>query len=128
MDPSLFRIDFGVLTEVLVTIIVLAFFVERALSIPFEHRLFMRYLDKKGWKEVIAFAVSFLVVSTWQFDALGIVLHADKSTPAGYAITAAVIAGGSKASIKLFQDLMNVKSSAARERSPSPATPPGGGQ
>lgn len=31
MDPALFRVDFGLLTEILITIIVLAFFVERAL-------------------------------------------------------------------------------------------------
>jgi hypothetical protein len=32
MDPSLFRIDWDVLIEVLTAIIVLSFFVERALS------------------------------------------------------------------------------------------------
>lgn len=42
MDPALFRIDWEVLAEVLATIIVLSFFVERALSIVFEHRLLQR--------------------------------------------------------------------------------------
>jgi hypothetical protein len=34
----------------------------------------------------------------------------------GYLITAAIIAGGSKASLKLFQDLLKVKSTAEKER------------
>ena len=53
MDPVLFRVDFGVLTEILITIIVFAFFVERALSLVFEHRLYIKHLDKKGWKEPV---------------------------------------------------------------------------
>jgi hypothetical protein len=112
MDPALFRIDWEILAEVLVTIIVLSFFVERTLSLVFEHRIFVEKLSNKGIKEPIAFAVSLIVVSYWKFDALGIVMNADKATVWGYLITAAIIAGGSKASIKLFQDVMNVKSSA----------------
>lgn len=102
------------LIEVLVAIIVLAFFVERALSVLFEHRLFVAHLGQKGFKEPIAFLVSFGIVQYWNFDALGVVLHADATTWWGYALTAAIIAGGSKASIKLFHDLMSVRSSAAK--------------
>ncbi len=55
MDPNLFRIDWEVLVEVLVTVIVLSFFIERALSLLFEHRWFVRRLSNKGLKEPIAF-------------------------------------------------------------------------
>ena len=113
MDPALFRIDWEVLAEVLTTITVLAFFVERALSLVFEHRIFVAKLNEKGLKEPIAFIVSLVVVSYWGFDALGIIMHADKTTFWGYIITAAIIAGGSKASIKLFHDVLKTKSSAA---------------
>jgi len=41
MDPIQFRIDWDVLFELLMTLIVLAFFVERALSIIVENRLFV---------------------------------------------------------------------------------------
>mgnify|MGYP006280759889 FL=1 len=41
MDPNLFHIDFEQLMEVLLTIIVLSFLVERALSILFESRTFI---------------------------------------------------------------------------------------
>jgi hypothetical protein len=112
MDPNLFRIDWEVLTEVLTTIIILSFFIERALSIVFEHRLYIEKLEKKGLKEPIALIVSYLVIQHWSFDALSIIMRADKTSIWGYFITAAVIAGGSKASIKLFVDVMGVKSSA----------------
>lgn len=112
MDPALFRIDWEVLAEVLATIIVLSFFVERALSIVFEHRLFIKSLDEKGLKEPIALVASFMVVRIWNFDALSIVLNSDKTSWLGYLITAAVISGGSKASIKLFHDVLKTRSTA----------------
>ncbi len=56
MDPVQFRIDWEVLMELLVTIIVLAFFIERALSIVFENRLFVNSrLDDNGSKEILSF-------------------------------------------------------------------------
>lgn len=116
MDPALFGIDFAVLTEVLITIIVLSFFVERFLSLIFEHRVFVARFKGKGFKEPIAFLVSLGIVQYWKIDALGIILHADETSIWGYLITAGIIAGGSKASIKLFHDLMNVKSTAEKER------------
>lgn len=114
MDPSLFRIDWAVLAEAMAVIIVLSFFVERALSLVFEHRLYVRHLNDTGLKEPIALALSYAVVSGWQFDALAVILRADENTWWGYLITAAIVAGGSKASIKLFHDLLKVKSETLR--------------
>ena len=118
MDPALFRVDWEVLSEVLALIIVLSFFVERALSIVFEHRLFVSNLNEKGLKEPIAFLTSLGVVWYWKIDALSVVLHADKASFWGYVITAAIISGGSKASIKLFHDLLKAKSSALKKVKP----------
>lgn len=114
MDPSLFRIDWEVLLEVLITIVVLSFFIERALSLLFEHRLFLAHFDKKGFKEPIAFVVSLAVVKYWGFDSLSVLLHADATSWAGYALTAAIIAGGSKASLKLFHDVFKTMSSSQK--------------
>lgn len=115
-DPSLFRVDWGILAEVLAAIVVLSFFIERALSLVFEHRIYVAKLAEKGLKEPIAFLVSLAVVRYWNFDALGVVFHADTATWWGYAITAAIIAGGSKASIKLFHDVLGTKSAALKAR------------
>ncbi len=62
MDPALFRIDWEVLAELLMTITVLSFFIARALSLSVEHRLFVAKFDKKGIKESIAFVNAFVVV------------------------------------------------------------------
>jgi len=50
------------------------------------------------------------------FDALAILFKLKAGTWPGYLVTAGIVAGGSKASIKLFQDLWDVKSSARRQK------------
>jgi len=117
MNPNLFNLEWGRLLEVLVTIVVLAFLVERALSLLFEHRLYIKHFNQKGFKEPIAFIVSLLVCWFWDFDAIGIVVLAEKTSVIGIVITAAIIAGGSKGSIKLFRDMLDIRSDAERARS-----------
>ncbi len=117
MDPLQFRIDWEILTEVLVTIVVLSFFVERALSIVVENKLFVRSrLDDIGLKEILSLILSFFVVKVVGFDALAIVFRLDDPTIPGFLITAGVISGGSKASIKFFHDVLGVKSAAVKEK------------
>ena len=131
MDPNLFALDGARLLEVLLLIVVLSFFVERALAIIFEQQLFVDKLSGKGVKEFIAFFVAFGVCYYWDFDALSILMPQEHSRPLGHALTGAVIAGGSKASIKLFHDLMGVMSTAEAERKKRQpavaASPPAGG-
>jgi hypothetical protein len=121
MDPNLFFLDYERLFEVLSTIVVFSFFVERALSVVFESRWFIKaYEDKpkrKGLKELIALAVSIALCAFWEFDALSIIV-VSKSTMQipGYILTGAVIAGGSKGSVKLFKDVMGFMSNAEKER------------
>jgi len=116
MDPNLFHLDWDRTLEALAGIVVLAFFVERALALLFEHRRFVAKFDESGLKEPIAFAVSAWVCWKWQFDAVSIVILADKISMPGILITGAVIAGGSKASVRLFQDLLKVRSDAVKEK------------
>lgn len=117
MDPNLFHVDGERLIEVLFTIVVLSFIVERALSILFESRFFLDRFEGKSLKELIAFAVSALICWQWEFDAISILLVQEKMSIYGEIITGAVVAGGSKGSVKLFQDVLNIKSKAAKERS-----------
>jgi hypothetical protein len=67
-------------------------------------------------KETVAFALAAAVCLVWDFDAVSMVLLREHTHMAGKLITAAVIAGGSKASIALFHKLMNVRSNAEKER------------
>jgi hypothetical protein len=117
MDPIQFRVDWGVLSEVLITIIVLAFFVERALSIVTESKVFINSrFDDNGTKEILSLVLSLIVVKLVSVDALAILFKLDAPTWPGYLVTAGIVAGGSKASIKFFHDLMDVRSSAQRQK------------
>ena len=121
MDPNLFHLDWERTFEALVGIVILSFFIERALSILFESRWFIEKVKgnsnrMKGLKEFIAFAVSAAVCIAWKFDAISVIFLTDKTTIAGAIITGAIVAGGSKASIKLFKEMMGFMSDAEAER------------
>ena len=115
MDPNLFHLDWERLSEVLIAIIVLSILLERALAIIFEHRLFVKRLDQKGLKEFIAFLVAFFVCWQWDFDAVSMILLTEKVSFPGELISAGIIAGGSKGSVKLFRDMMGIRSLAYQE-------------
>src|SRR3954454_15334594 len=112
MDPNLFHVDWERTGEALMLIIILAFIIERALAVIFENRIWLSRFDKPGLKETIAVIVSLSVCIYWQFDALGMIILTEKTTVPGYVLTALVIAGGSKGSIKLFHDVLGMKSAA----------------
>jgi len=116
MSPDLFAINWDTLGEALAVVVVLSILIERALSLLFEHRKFIARFDESNIKEILAFAVSLGVVMYWKFDILSIIFIGDKNTWLGFALTAAIIAGGNKGSIKLFHDVMGVKSSAREEK------------
>lgn len=116
IDPNAFHLDWERLIEVLAAIVVLAFVLERALSIIFEHRLYIDHAKGRGLKEFIAFGLALLVCWQWDFDAMSMIILKDQTTLIGELITAGVIAGGSKGSVKLFRDIMGFRSSYYNEK------------
>lgn len=149
-DPTLFAVQWDVVFEVLAMIIILAFMIERALAVLFESRLFLQVevrreqeQNKGTFKPLIAFGVAAACCYVWRFDALSILLQQERASILGVLLTGAVIAGGSKASIKLFHDVFNAKSTEydrikrnqdeseapaqTRQRN-APKTPPRGGR
>jgi hypothetical protein len=66
-------------------------------------------------KELIAFLLAASVCIALKFDAFSIILLSERTTFIGAIATGAVVAGGSKASIRLFHDLLGIKSQAMRE-------------
>jgi len=99
----------------LATIVVLSFIVERALALLFEWRFFVNAPWSSGVKEPIAFLVSLAVCWYWRLDALSVILRGEKVGPFGTLLTAAVIAGGSKAALKLFRDVLGVEADNAKK-------------
>jgi hypothetical protein len=116
MDPNLFHVEWPQLMEVLAAIVVLAFVTERALALMFEHQLYTEYLAKFQLKELISFSLAFAICWYWHFDIVSVLLRGEQMSLLGEAVTAGVIAGGSKASLKLFRDVLGVRSSAEAAR------------
>lgn len=116
MDPNFFRVDLEQTFELMVALVLLSLFLERALALLFENRWFLERFEQKGVKEVIAFIVAVYICWYWEFDAVSVVVLRESTNWPGYLITAGVIAGGSKASIKLFHDFLGIRSTAAQER------------
>jgi len=69
-------------------------------------------------KEAGAFALAAALCWALTFDAFAIILLQEKSTLWGLILTGAVVAGGSKAAIRLFHDLLGVRSNALRAMRP----------
>ncbi len=116
MDPNLFYLNWDLLFEVFITIIFLSFVIERALALIFESKLYINTLGGKGLKELLALLLSFGVCFWMEFDAMSILFQRDKTHMLGYALTAAIVAGGSKASIALFKNFWKVMSDAEKMR------------
>jgi hypothetical protein len=116
MAPSLFHLDYERVGEALTAVIVLAFFLERSLSLLFEHRYYTTRFNESGLKEPIAFLGALAICRQWQFDAIGITVLAEQPSFLGYVLTAGLIAGGSKAALKLFHDVIGSMSVAEKQR------------
>jgi hypothetical protein len=97
-------------------ITVLAFMIERALAILFEHRLWIKLEDKwgiKGLKELVAIALAYNLCAWASFDALALMFHKESSWHS-VLITALVVAGGSKGAVKLMQGYLGIKKAGNR--------------
>ena len=114
-DPNQFAINWATLFEMLALIILLAFVVERALAMVYESTPFVKFslkrklADKGDFKTLGAFILSSLVTMLFQIDLVAVILSHAHTSLFGELLTASVIAGGSKASIALFRNILDVK-------------------
>lgn len=118
-----FVIDSERLFNVLIVIVIASFLIERALALVFESKWLVEQLSSRGLKEPIAFAVSFVVCRHWDFDAISVLFGKGGSQQWGHVLTAAIIAGGSKASLVLFHNVIGAMSNAEAERRSSRTSP-----
>jgi len=112
MDPNLFHLDWERTFEVLSAIVIASFLVERFLAVLFENRALLPLFAGGGLKELATFAVAFALCRYTQFDAVSMIFLRDATGVPGEFLTAGVIAGGSKASVKLFRDVLKFRSTA----------------
>jgi hypothetical protein len=102
------EIDNSAILSSFMLLTILSVLIERSLALFFEQKHISKVLEGKGVKELIAFGVCYFVCIQWSIDIISMILKIDSSKAIGFVLTAAAIAGGSKASIKLFQDVIGI--------------------
>ena len=102
------QVNTSAILDSILLVTIFAIILERALALVFEQKRIAEILKGKGLKEVIAFSVCFAVCNLWGIDVISSIMSIPEGKTLGFVLTAAAIAGGSKASIKLFQDVIGV--------------------
>ena len=104
----------------LALVVILAMLLERALALVFEWSLVRDWIRQKRLRVPLAFTASYIVCVWGHFDVFSVVF----AKPEGYSgalsfgtfATAAVIAGGSKGAILLFQGVLGFGREAVKAR------------
>lgn len=97
--------------ESMITATFLSILIERFLALFFEQKNIAIFLKDKNLKELIAFCLSFGICYAWQFDIVSLVFGVGPRFDIwnfGYFLTAGLISGGSKVSVKIFRDYLKV--------------------
>ena len=116
MDPNFIHMDWERTLDAISLVAVLAIVIERGLSVVFQSRPYIEHLHRDGMKEMMALGVSIAACAFWKLDAMGMIMLTATTTIPGYIVTGALVAGGSKGSVKLFEDFFNLQSSAFKVR------------
>jgi hypothetical protein len=121
LDPNLFAVNWPVLLEALSVLVVLAMLVERALAQLFDSHWFLAIEIERAdrglgtFKPLIAFVASAAICVLWNFDVVTILLGKQVDTLLGGILTGAVVAGGSKGAMKLFENVLGWRSGKAEQ-------------
>jgi len=120
INPSEIAVPWDNAGEALLLVAIIAAIVERSLSLIYESSWYIRYqenlnmLGRSNKKAGIAFALSTIVAYLYQIDILAIITSKSEVSAVGIILTGSLIAGGSKASVALFRDFLDIKSSSRK--------------
>lgn len=90
----------------LAIVVVLSMVLERALQMPFEWTPIQGFIERRKLKAPIAVIVATLMCYSAGFDLISVIAIRNTTTWHGMLMTAALIAGGSKGAILLFQGVL----------------------
>lgn len=110
------QIDTSAIFDSFMLLTILAVLIERSLALVFEQKYVEKFLKNKALKEIIAFSACFFVCKLWEIDVISLMTSSQGTKTIGFVLTAAAIAGGSKASIKLFQDVIGINKISKQEQ------------
>ena len=103
----------------LALLVILAMLLERALAVIFEWSVLRDWLKEKRLRVPIALVASYVICVWGEFDVFSVVFAKAGGIPGilvGTFATAAVIAGGSKGAILLFQGVLGFGREAVKAR------------
>jgi hypothetical protein len=107
----------GALYNILIILIVISIFIERALALLFESKIYIEYVKKINLKEIIALGAGVIFCFIYDFDVFSLILNQNSvGNYFGYFVTGTLIAGGSKVSIKIFRDIFKIMSNEEKLR------------
>src|SRR5690349_21617441 len=85
-NPLFFHLDYSLLAEVFGALLLLAFVLERGLSMLFDSDLYAK-LHNKGLKAPIAAVAAVMLCRQLHFDILAVVFHQDEASWVGAIVT-----------------------------------------
>lgn len=100
----------------LVKLVILAFFLERALALVFELKWYGLVFGEWKIKPLLAFALAAFVCFYYDFDVVATLLEPQAVTLTGILVTAAIVAGGSKVALQLVQEIWGFNPAARETR------------
>lgn len=107
--------NWDVVVNELIKVVLLAFFVERALAVIFDMERVEPMIQRRDLKPVIAMAVSIALCYGLRINVIGKLGPGSPLASSmewlGIAVTGLVVAGGSAGAVKLFQDVLGFRRS-----------------
>ena len=104
----------------LIMLVILSLILERALAVVFEWSVWREWLVAKKLRAPIALGVAYVICIWADFDVLSVLFAKENGYSGDFSlgplITAAVIAGGSKGAILLFQGVLGFGRDAVKAR------------
>jgi len=112
--------DWETVVNELIKVVLLAFFIERALAVIFDMERVEPALERRDLKPVIAMTVSIALCYGLKINVIGAMAAVDAPLAGrlewlGFALTGLVVAGGSAGAVKLFQDVLGLRRSVRDE-------------
>ena len=128
MVPWLQPEQYETVLGALALVVILAMLLERALAVVFEWSVIRNWLKEKHLRVPIALAASYVICVWGQFDVFSVIFAKEGGYSGalsfGTFATAAVIAGGSKGAILLFQGVLGFGRDAVNARIEAKSTKP----
>lgn len=96
--------NYETIAPAFITLFIIAVILERGLSVLFQWRWWKQYLDGKGLKTIVAYALALTICRKYGFDVLALIFSKNPCAT-GYLVTALCLSGGSKLVLSIISQI-----------------------